>query len=296
MRMVGHQVQRIVEFIVNKGHWLLLILFEVVAFALLFNGNIYHRFINLTYSNYFVGSLLQVSGELASYVQLRQKNEALLEQNARLESKYLSLKQQVEHAVADTISPFAFVPDSLTPPSPLEYVTARVVSSSINKTHNLLVINKGEAVGIKKDMGVMSARGVVGIVSSVSQDYSVVVPLINPTIKLSCKLQKTGHFGYLSWSDPGKSITRLTDLPNHVSFRQGDTVVTSGYSSVFPPNLFVGTVGKVEQPKDDLSWSPSYVPVVLGTDFATLDFVYVIKSGAVLPRRELDSLLTPSDL
>ena len=289
-------MQKIFEFITNKAHWLLLIFFEVVAFALLFNGNIYHRFINLTYSNYIVGSFLQVSGDLTSYIKLRQKNEALLEQNARLESKYLSLKQQVEHAAADTIIPFAFVTDSLIAPTPLEYITARVISSSINKTHNLLVIDKGERSGVQKDMGVMSAHGVVGIVSSVSQNYSVIVPLINPTIKLSCKLQNTGHFGYLSSNDPGKSITRLTDLPNHVSYKSGDTIVTSGYSSVFPPNLFVGTVGAESQTSDGIALSSSYIPVVLGTDFATLDFVYVISGGVVLPQRELDSLLTPRDL
>ncbi|MBB6275664.1 rod shape-determining protein MreC [Porphyromonas circumdentaria] len=289
-------MQKIIEFVTKKGHWLLLIFFEVVAFALLFNGNIYHRFINLTYSNYIVGSFLRVSGDLTSYIKLRQKNEALLEQNARLESKYLSLKQQVEYVTADTVVPFSFVTDSLTSFSSLEYITARVISSSINKTNNLIVIDKGERAGVQKDMGVMSAHGVVGIVSSVSQDYSVIVPLINPTIKLSCKLQNTGHFGYLSWNEPGKSITRLTDLPNHVAYKSGDTIVTSGYSSVFPPNLFVGTVGRIGQPTDGVPLSTSFIPVVLGTDFATLDFVYVISGGVGLPQRELDSLLRPRDL
>lgn len=284
-------MQKIVDFIVTKGHWLLLILFEVVAFFLLFNGNLYHRFINVTFSNYVVGTIHKISGEVTSYLYLKERNQQILEQNALLEMQYLRLKQQVEYAKADTVSPLDFVPDSLYTPPTLEYLTAQVISSSINKTHNLLVLDKGEKDGVHKDMGVMSARGVVGIVSSVSTYYSVVVPLINPTIKLSCKLKKNGYFGYLSWSDPGKSITRLTDLPSHVTYSAGDTVVTSGYSSVFPPNLYVGRVGKLPQMRDDLQMRTSYIPVVLGTDFATLDFVYVITGGGILPQNQLDSLV-----
>ena len=271
------------EFLLSRGHWILLLVIEGLALVLIFNSGFYHRFLNIAFSNRLVGSIQQVTGEVSSYIGLREKN-------AQLEMQYLQLKQQMDFALADTIKPLTFVRDSTEAIPEMQFLTARVVSSTINRGHNLIVINRGAEAGVKKDMGVMSARGVVGIVSSVSQGYSVVVPLINPSLKLSCKLKRTNHFGYLTWDSPGSVTSRLTDLPSHVRVNVGDTIVTSGYSSVFPPNLYVGRVDSSYQVRDGVALGNGNIPVALGADFGTLDFVYVVMAGVFVPHEALDSV------
>lgn len=263
---------------------------EGLALVLIFNSGFYHRFLNIAFSNRLVGSIQQVTGEVSSYIGLREKNRLLTESNAQLEMQYLQLKQQMDFALADTIKPLTFIQDSTEAIPEMQFLTARVVSSTINRGHNLIVINRGAEAGVKKDMGVMSARGVVGIVSSVSQGYSVVVPLINPSLKLSCKLKRTNHFGYLTWDSPGSVTSRLTDLPSHVRVNVGDTIVTSGYSSVFPPNLYVGRVDSSYQVRDGVALGNGNIPVALGADFGTLDFVYVVMAGVFVPHEALDSV------
>lgn len=285
-------MHKVTEFLLSRGHWFLLLLIEGIALALLFNSGFYHRFLNVAFSNRLVGSVQQVAGEVSSYIGLREKNRQLTESNAQLEMQYLQLKQRMEFALADTIKPLTFAQDSTEVVPQLQFLTARVVSSTINRGHNLIIINRGAESGVKKDMGVMSARGVVGIVSSVSQGYSVVVPLINPSLKLSCKLLHTKYFGYLAWDTPGKVTTRLTDLPSHVQVAAGDTIVTSGYSSVFPPNLYVGRVDSSYRVRDRVALPNDNIPVALGADFATLDFVYVVLAGVAIPHETLDSVQT----
>lgn len=284
------KVHKATEFLLSRGHWILLLVIEGLALVLIFNSGFYHRFLNVAFSNRLVGSIQQVTGEVSSYIGLREKNRLLTESNAQLEIQYLQLKQQMDFALADTIKPLTFIQDSTEAIPEMQFLTARVVSSTINRGHNLIVINRGAEAGVKKDMGVMSARGVVGIVSSVSQGYSVVVPLINPSLKLSCKLKRTNHFGYLTWDSPGSVTSRLTDLPSHVRVNVGDTIVTSGYSSVFPPNLYVGRVDSSFQVRDGVALGNGNIPVTLGADFGTLDFVYVVMAGVFVPHEALDSV------
>lgn len=285
-------MRKLLNFLSSHGHWLLLLFVEGVAFTFLFNGSAYHRYLNMLFSNQFIGSVHEVSGLVNSYIGLREKNRVLTEQNAQLEQMYLQLRRKVEYAEADSVRPFTYVADSTEVIPHYHFITARVVSASINKNRNLIIIDKGSQAGIRRDMGVVSAAGVVGIVAYVSKDYSVVIPLINPTLKLSCKLLRTGHFGYISWggANPEDRIAYLSDLPSHVTLHKGDTIVTSGFSSIYPANIYVGRVGQLETSADGMMRSHSAVPVVLGAHFATLDYVYVVSFSNALEKKALDSI------
>lgn len=284
-------MQRFLEFIIAKGHWLLLILFEAIAIALLFNGSLYHRFLNITYSNTVVGKIYSVSGEVKGYLNLREKNRLLTEQLAQTELDYLCLQQQVDFALADSVTPFYYVPDSTEQKPSFSFVTARVISSTVNRRQNLVIIDKGLRDGITEQMGAMAPSGVAGIISSVSERYAVMVPLLNSDLKLSCKIKRTGYTGTLSRNDAWNSYAQLTDLSRHATYSKGDTVVTSGYSSVFPPNLFVGTIIDETEASDQITPRSSYVTVAPGADFAKLQFVYVITSGMPIAPGTVDSVL-----
>lgn len=268
----------------------MLLLFEAIAMGLLFNGSLYHRFIQTTFSNKVVGMVQDVSGEVKSYLHLKEKNKLLTEQLAEAQLNYLHLKQQVDFSLADTVTPFVGLPDSVASESPITFITAEVISSSVNHRKNLFLLNKGTKDGVREQMGVVAASGIAGIISSVQESYSVMVPLLNPDLRLSCLIKRTGYAGSLSWNDPGSSYARLEELSRHALYKEGDTVVTSGYSLVFPQGLFVGTIAEEKRQRDDVASTSTSILVELGADFDKLQFVYIITGGLTVSHTEADSI------
>jgi Cell shape-determining protein len=124
-------------------------------------------------------------------------------------------------------------------------------------------------------MGVVSTGGVVGIVSVADEHFSVVIPVLNPKLHISCKLLTGNYYGSLSWDGRDTRYAYLDELPRHAVFKEGDTVVTSGFSAVFPANIMVGTVAKFEKGKDYNFYS---LKIKLGTDFWALKSVRVIQN------------------
>ncbi|AAQ66455.1 rod shape-determining protein MreC [Porphyromonas gingivalis] len=284
-------MRKLIEFIVRHQHWLLFLFLETVAFVVLFNDSIYHRAQGMAVANALTGRINSLTGEVRSYMSLREKNRMLLDANARLELEYISLKRAVDAAVADSVRPLLFRPDSLNPqPVEMDYLRAQVVNASYNRVENFMTIDKGRADGVLPEMGVVSATGVVGAVTAASDHYAIVIPIINPKFKLSCRLKGSEYVGSILWEKPGSNVAQLTDLPRHVQLAQGDTVVTSGYSSIFPANLMVGRVGKIKGKDTPLAERNSFsaVPVILSADFGRLTDVYVILNKIDIERQKLE--------
>lgn len=267
-------MRKLIEFLVRKRHWFLFVLLEAVSLLLLYRGNRYQQTVMLSSANMLTGSVVSLSGSVTSYLNLREINKDLLERNGRLEARMLSLQDQLEMLMADTVTFRGFVPDT-TDSIPYTFVVADVVNNSVVRLFNYITINKGKLDGIEPDMGVVCERGAVGIVSTVSDHFSVVIPLLNPKLRLSCKVQGSGYFGSLNWDGRDALYANLEELPRHVDFQKGDTVVTSGYSAVFPPGIIVGTVAEFEKQHDDNFYS---LRVRLATDFQALNNVRVIKN------------------
>ena len=119
-------------------------------------------------------------------------------------------------------------------------------------------------------MGVVDANGVVGIVYKTSPHYSTVIPLLNSKSSISCKIVGSEYFGYLKWEYGDSRYAYLKDLPRHAEFNLGDTVVTSGYSTVFPAGIMVGTVDDMSDSHDGLSY---LLKIKLATDFGKVSNV-----------------------
>lgn len=279
-------MNKLFDFIVRKAHWLLLVFFELIALSLLFNNSLYHKLIRTSYSNLLLGKIHVVSSQARSYLALREENRKLTEQLAIAELNYLSLKQQVAYAVADTIKPRLEISEQ--EPTPYSFITATVLSSSTHQRRNIIFLDKGRRDGVNERMGVVGNSGVAGIIASVEDRYSIMIPLLNPDLRLSCSLKRTSYTGTLSWNDPGEPYARLQELSRHASYQKGDTLVTSGYSSVFPPGLFVGTIVTPSQPADQLTTSSGVPLVQLGVDFDRLQFVYIITGGMPISASELE--------
>lgn len=285
-------VHKLLEFIRTHKHWLLFILLEVIALFMLFNNRMYHRSLGLLTGNYIVGHMSESMTEWKSYLNLRKENDELLEENARLERQYLVLKRYMDDKQSDSIVPNVYISDSLEMLAPYEFLTARIVSIN-NRMHANVhyIINKGKADGIKADMPVMSKKGVVGIVTNVSEHYSVVIPIINPGLKLSCNILGQEISGTLTRVTRSSNMLALTELPLHARIKNGDTIVTSGYSFIFPQNLMVGVVQTDSLPNHDSQRQTfSSYPVKTATDFNRLTYVYVILNEGQEEAKELKNI------
>jgi rod shape-determining protein MreC len=208
-----------------------------------------------------------------SYLRLREENRNLFERNGLLELEILDLEQQLETLKVAQFSYDSVMPDSIA--GRYHYTAARVVNSSVIRLSNYLTIDRGARDGIRPDMGVVSTQGIVGIVSTVSEHFSVVIPLLNPKSRISCKLKNGDYYGSLSWDGRDAQYANLEELPNHVEFQKGDTVVTSGFSAIFPPGIQAGTVVEMDNARNHNFYS---LRVKLATDFQRLKSVRVIRN------------------
>ena len=282
------EMRRLLELLRTNLHWVLLVVCEAVALLLLFNGSLFHSFVGAAASSSVIGRIHTEGARWRSYLSLQQQNQELTAQLAALEGRYLSLQRHLDYLLADTVAPelLAIADTTAQTEVPFSFVTARVISLTYLTANNMMTIDRGANDGLKPNMGVASSHGVVGIVAQVGRNYATVVPLINESLTLSCMTLREGYVGNLSWRQelsPMEGLVR--GLPKHAHLAVGDTIVTSGYSAIFPPGMMIGRlVG--EAPKGTRLAYKKELPVELMTDFGELHYVYVITDGHVTPPEE----------
>ena len=285
-------MQKLLEFIIAKRHWFLFVFCEIISFILIYRNNVYQQNMMLSTANVVVGKISSVSGTVLSYFDLQEVNRSLLDRNSFLEMEVVRLREQVNNRVVDSTSfEHAFLTDTVLPDSlfsmnyTYKYHTASVVNNSTAYTNNYITINKGAKDGIRPDMGVISPQGLVGIVATVSEHYSVAISLLNIKFKVSCKVQNTNYSGPLSWKGGDVKYAYLEQLPTHVTLQVGDTIVTSGHSEVFPPGIMVGVVESYDKRGDDNFYS---LKVRLSTNFMALNALCIIDNCLQNEQRELE--------
>lgn len=267
-------MKKLLDFILRKKHWFLFIVFEVISIVLVYQNNSYQRSVLINSGNIVSGYLGSIYGDIVSYFNLKEVNRSLQRVNGEMEMKILELQEQLEIMQADTVTFRGAVRDSIHD-FPYQFIMAEISSNSFVQLSNYITLNKGRIDGIQPDMGVVSDQGVVGVVSQVSDHFSVVIPLLNPKSRLSCKVLGNNNFGYLIWDGKDASCATLEELPKHAEFNKGDTIVTSGYSAIFPPGLIVGTIEEFYNGRDDNFYS---LKIRLATSFQTLQHVRVIRN------------------
>lgn len=274
-------MRNLIEFLARQHHWFVFVLLEAISLTLLFSYNNYQNSVWFSSANVVVGRIYDWSSQLEHFFSLTKVNEELTARNIALEEKISDLSEKLTTATKDS----SYVKDSLLlPVQEMKLIPAKVVSNSIIRPDNLMTINKGSKDGVKKDMGVVCGTGVVGIVYLVSPQYSVVIPLLNTKSNISCKIENREYFGYLIWQGGATDIAYLDDIPRHARFKLNENIVTSGYSSIFPPGIKVGKILHVYNSADGVSYRLS---VKLSTNFSTLRDVSVVDNTAMKERIEL---------
>lgn len=276
-------MHNLTEFLAKHNHWFVFLVLEVVSMVLLFRYNSYQGSVWFSSANAVTGKVYEWDSAVESYFSLSGVNSQLTQRNAFLEQQVRMLDDSIARLTRSQEAAVTRL-SSMVPFQGCRLISAKVVANMVNRYDNLITIDKGSADGVKRDMGVVCGMGVVGIVYLVSEHYSIVIPALNSHSNISCTIQHRGYFGYLRWRGGSSQLAYLEDVPRHAHFKLGDNVVTSGYSSVFPPGVMVGKVLHVFNSADGLSYR---VQVKLSTDFARLRDVCLVDDSALQERIDL---------
>ena len=289
-------MDKLLEFLHKYRHWFVFLILETIALVTYLSGSLYSRSLGWYATSAVFGRVNELMTEGWSYVGLRPRNEELLRENARLRTAYTLLARQMLDAEAHGVLPRLHATDSL-PIDPSAVIIARVVNRVAHTSEVYYTINKGRRDGIETDMGVMSASGVVGAVMAVSDHYALVIPVLNPKIRLACTLLGQEVSGTLTASSsPNANEAILSNVPPHAHPQIGDTITTSGYSYLFPEGMMVGTIADSvpARVKGSAGTFANY-PVHLATDFQGLRYVYVIREKPTHEVRALEDSIRPNE-
>lgn len=275
-------MRNLLNFLLKYNHWFLFILLEVISFVLLFRFNHYQHSVYFSSANVVAGKVYEVSGGITSYFHLKSVNEDLLDRIMELEQQNRNLENALVKHLSDSteLNSIRNLSDT-----DYEIFKARVINNSLNLVDNYITLNRGSKDGIRPEMGVVDGNGVVGIVYETSSHYSRVISVLNSKSSISCKIVGSEYFGYLKWEYGDVRYAYLKDLPRHAEFNLGDTVVTSGYSTVFPEGIMIGTVDDMADSNDGLSY---LLKVKLATDFGKVSEVRVIARTGQREQKELE--------
>ena len=276
-------MRNLLNFLIKYNYWFLFLLLEVASFILLFRFNHYQQSVYFTSANGVAGKVYEISGGITSYFHLKTANEDLLDRNMWLEQRLSFLENVLKEKGLDSARLYSM---ELLAPTEYQIFKANVIKNSLNKADNYITLDRGTTEGIRPEMGVVDANGVVGIVYKTSPHYSLVIPLLNSKSSISCKIVGSDYFGYLKWEGGNSRFAYLKDLPRHAEFNLGDTVVTSGYSTVFPEGVMVGTVDDMSDSHDGLSY---LLKIMLATDFGKVSNVRVISRNGQDEQKALES-------
>lgn len=274
-------MKNLLDFLARYNHWLLFIILEVASFVLLFQFNNYQGSVWFTSANAVSGKVFEWSASVEQFFALTKVNEDLTQRNLLLEQQVRLLADSLQQRDGAAAMPQSRLLQLL---ADYRLIPAKVVSNTVNRRDNFITIDKGAKDGVKKDMGVVCGNGVVGIVYLVSDHYSILLPVLNSQSNISCTIKGRGYFGYLHWTGGATNLAYVDDIPRHAHFKLYDLVVTSGYSSVFPPGILVGKILHVYNSSDGLSYR---LNVKLSTDFANLRDVCVIDNTAMAERIQI---------
>ncbi len=270
-------MRNLLRFIIQYQFFLLFLLLETISISLIIRHNQYPHVEYINFLQQWQASVNKKLNQISQYIRLREINEQLTIENEKLKNQLVYYTSQTKFQNQQNIL------------VPYEYIIARVIDNSVNKPYNYIMLDRGKADGVEPQMAVIAPDGLVGMIEAVSDHYAIVIPLLNKKFKVSAKFKKSHYFGSFEWSGTHYLKGYLNDIPLHVSFNKGDTIVTSGFSKIFPEGILIGTV-------DDFSASTGtfyQITVKLSTDFKRLHYVYIIKDFTRKEKQELENQLNP---
>lgn len=260
---------------------ILFLALEVVSILFIANDSVFQRVKISGAAMYLKSGVSSVTSDIRYYFWLKEHNEVLLRENQRLKEQLAIYRTKGE--MADTLEGFLSTTPDFT------YIPAKIISNSTNKLNNFIIINRGSRHGVKKDMGVISPEGVVGVISSVSDNYSYIISFLNINQSVSARIEPSGAYGPLIWEGRSSDYATLAEVPYHIKVSVGDTVFTSGFSTIYPPDVPLGTIRR----STVIRGSHHKFQVKLFQNFGSLRYVSVVVNNK---KDELNQFLKENEV
>lgn len=256
---------------------LIFIVLEVTAIVFVVRGDVQRNSVFFTSANYIMGKIYTVTWH--GYFSLKDENMSLL--------KHLVEARSASGVYISDTAKFHNCVDTAGKILKYRYITAAIVKNSVSRQNNFITLDAGSLKGVKEDMGVVSPDGVVGVVVAVSDHFSLALSVLNKKIGFSAKLKNNDFYGSIVWTGKDYRKAFLTEIPNHVELKKGDTVVTSGYSAVFPVGIPIATIDAFEKNSDDNFYK---ISVTFLNDLKSLNNVLIIENLMQKEQLELEGL------
>ena len=257
-------MQQIINFIIRNKTFLLFLLLFTISIFFTIQSHSYHKSKFISSANFLSGGLYNTANNISQYFNLKNDNQILIEENNKLRAILSNSDKDISSI------------DSLTNSQQYIYTSATVLKNSYSSTNNSLTINKGEKDGIQEDFGVISSKGLIGIIDNTSNSYSRVISILNTNSRINAQLKKTNHFGTLLWNTNSHQQVQLVDVPKIAPVQIGDTIITGGRSTIFPKGIEIGTVTSFEL---DAAEDFYEININLFNDMTNIGHVYIINNN-----------------
>ncbi len=254
-------MRNIILFFAKHGSSLLFLFLEVICFYLIINYNSNQQSIFLHSSNMATGKVLEEQRKFKDFFSLNERVDSLQKENARLMRRVLYHEGYGKAPSIDS-STFAY-----------NLIPAQIINQTILFRNNYLTIDKGTEDGVFPDMGVMDQNGLIGIIQKSNKRHSRILSMLNSKTRISARVKGKGYYGNLIWPNIDHRRMFLEAIPNHATIAVGDSIVTSGFSTMFPPNILIGTIETFETRKGDSNYD---ITVQLNNNFSDAEYVYII--------------------
>ncbi|MFG6686552.1 rod shape-determining protein MreC [Mariniflexile sp. HNIBRBA6329] len=271
-------MQQIINFIIRNKNFLLSLLLFSISMVFTIQTHSYHKSKFFNSANFLTGGIYNSINNFTGYLSLKSQNQVLAEENSRLKMLLFNSENKKDSTYLDTV----------TYSGTYKFTLANVIRNTYSGANNVLLLNKGKNDGLKQDLGVISSKGIVGIVDGTSKRYATVISVLNTVNKISAQLKKTNHFGTLYWDAKSPYYIQLIDIPKIAPIVKGDTIITSGRSSIFPKGIPIGIINDF---KLDAAENYYEINIKLFNDMTNLEHVYTIEN---IDADEIDNLLNKS--
>lgn len=273
-------MNRLFQLIYRYRAFLTFVLLEIFCYWLMVKSNPYHSASFFHSSNQLAGYIYETKEGITSYFNLRRVNNTLAEENSRLRESIYDISRPVitiGELDSSKIHEVRFQ---------YGFISAKVINNTTGQTHNHFTINKGESHGIKPGMGVISSNGVVGIIRSVSKNFATAYSLLNSSVSISAGIKRTQTLCTVNWDGKNPRFAKVQYVPRHIDITDGDTIVTSGYNSIFPEKIIVGTIEEHSLAENESFYD---IKMKLSADFSSLSYVYVVENPQYEEKKALEN-------
>ncbi len=251
------------------------IILEVAALNMLFNnGDLQNTWFSRGMHT-ISGTIWGGTQEIRHYFSLKKSNDDLAQDNHDLRVRIAELEDRIAESVETSEEGVA---------GGFRYIPADIVKISNNTLHNYIIIGKGSEDGVVNGSGIITGKGAVGVIDAVGKNFSYARSFKNHDMNISARLGKEGAVGPMSWDGRSSNRAILKEIPHHVEFQPGDTVFTSGFSSIFPPDIPLGTTGEARI----VNGATYEIEISLFEDFGSLRYATVVENLGKNEIRDLE--------